>query len=112
MKPTELQRAEHILEAIEKIEKYIDKLTEEEFIADDLVVDAVLYSYTVIGEAVIFIDKERLKLYPYPWHLVRSFRNYIAHEYFGLNMRLVYQSAKQDLPVLHSIIKEFIQKEC
>lgn len=111
MKPTEQQRAEHILDAIEKIDKYTNKLSEKEFLANDLVKDAVLYLFSLIGEAVIFIDKERLKKYPYPWHLVRSFRNYIAHEYFGLNMKLVYQSIKQDLPVLHSIVKEIITEE-
>lgn len=111
MKPTEKQRAEHILDSIEKINKYTKKLTEKEFLNNDLVKDAVLYLFSVIGEAVIFIDSETLKKYPYPWHLVRSFRNYIAHEYFGLNMKLVYQSIKQDLPVLYSIIKELIRNE-
>ena len=111
MKPTERQRADHILESIEKINKYTKKLSEKEFLDNDLVKDAVLYLFSVIGEAVIFIDNEILKRYPYPWHLVRSFRNYIAHEYFGLNMKLVYQSIKQDLPVLEAKIKELITNE-
>lgn len=111
MKPTERQRADHILESIEKITKYTKKLSEEEFLDNDLVKDAVLYLFSVIGEAVIFIDNETLKKYPYPWHLVSSFRNYIAHEYFGLNMKLVYQSIKQDLPVLEAKIKELIENE-
>jgi len=111
MKPTEQQRAEHISEAIEKINTYTKDLSEKKFLASDIVIDAVLYQFSIIGEAIIFIDKERLRKYPYPWHLVRGFRNYIAHEYFGLNMKLVYQSIKQDLPVLHSIVNELIAKE-
>lgn len=111
MKPTERQRADHILESIEKINKYTKKLSEKEFLNNDLVKDAVLYLFSVIGEAVIFIDNETLKKYPYPWHLVRSFRNYIAHEYFGLNMKLVYQSIKQDLPILEATIKNLIKNE-
>lgn len=111
MKPTEQERAEHILESIEKIDKYTKGLSQRAFLSNDIVIDAVLYQFTIIGEAVIFLDKERLKLYPYPWHLVRGFRNYIAHEYFGLNMKLVYQSISQDLPVLYALIKELIEKE-
>jgi uncharacterized protein with HEPN domain len=111
VRPTEKQRVEHILDSIEKIKKYTENLSEKDFLDNDLVKDAVLYLFSVIGEAVIFIDGEMLKKYPYPWHLVRSFRNYIAHEYFGLNMKLVYQSIKQDLPVLHSMIKEIIKNE-
>lgn len=111
MKPTELQRAKHILEYIDKIDRYTKNLNQDEFLKNDLVIDAVLYSFSVIGEAVINIDKERLKSYSYPWHLVRGFRNYIAHEYFGINMELVYQSAKQDLPSLRTAIEELIRKE-
>lgn len=111
MKPTERQRADHILESIEKINKYTKNLSEDDFLNNDLVKDAVLYLFSVIGEAVIFIDNETLKKYPYPWHLVRSFRNYIAHEYFGLNMKLVYQSVKQDLPKLETKIKDLIAYE-
>lgn len=111
MKPTAHQRADHMLESIEKISRYTEKLTEKEFLNNDLVKDAVLYLFSVIGEAVIFIDAAVLKKYAYPWHLVRSFRNYIAHEYFGLNMKLVYQSIKQDLPVLHSVMKDLIKNE-
>lgn len=111
MKPTERQRADHILESIEKINEYTKRLSEKEFLNNDLVKDAVLYLFSVIGEAVVFIDNGTLKRYPYPWHLVRSFRNYIAHEYFGLNMKLVYQSIKQDLPVLEATVKELIKNE-
>lgn len=111
MKPTVRQRAEHILDSIEKINKYTKDLSQEEFISNDLVQDAVLYLFSVIGEAVIYLDKDTLKKYPYPWHLVRSFRNYIAHEYFGINMKLVYQSIKQDLPALNTIITDLIKNE-
>lgn len=111
MKPTERQRAEHILDSIEKINKYTKDLSQEEFINNDLVQDAVLYLFSVIGEAVIYLDKNTLKKYQYPWHLVRSFRNYIAHEYFGINMKLVYQSIKQDLPTLYTIIIDLIKNE-
>lgn len=47
--------------------------------------------------------------YPYPWHLVRAFRNYIAHEYFGINLKLVWQTVKQVLPVISSLVDQMIK---
>ncbi len=49
---------------------------------------------------MLYVDHEILKRYPYTWHLPRSFRNYVAHEYFGINLKQVYKTAKEVLPDL------------
>jgi uncharacterized protein with HEPN domain len=112
MKPDEKQRVEHIIEAITKIEKYIfDVNSPDDFLKNNLVADACLFQYSIIGEAIINISRATLSKYDYPWHLVRSFRNYIAHEYFGIKLDRVYQYSIEDLPELKSVILAVYENE-
>jgi len=57
------------------------------------------------------VDPELLGKYPYPWHLPRSFRNFAAHEYFGLNLKRVYKTITDLLPEFKILIDRMINKE-
>jgi uncharacterized protein with HEPN domain len=72
------------------IEKYTAGFTETTFESNPLVQDAVLFHFSVIGEAIIHVDKGLLEKIKYPWYKVRSFRNIIAHEYFNIKMSAVW----------------------
>ncbi|KAI9432900.1 hypothetical protein F5148DRAFT_1154950 [Russula earlei] len=67
--------------------------------ATDLVQSATQYQFLIIGEAIRHIDDDILAKYPYPWHIPRSFRNFIIHVYHGIKMERIY-SASQDLDEL------------
>lgn len=108
---TSVERLRHIKDAIEKIETYCKGIEEERFMEDDLINGSVLYQFIIIGEAIQYVDYEMLERYPYTWHLPRSFRNYIAHEYFGINLKQVYKTVKDILPELKSLIEMMITKE-
>lgn len=41
----------------------------------------------------------------------RSFRNYVAHEYFGINLKQVYKTVKDTLPEFKGIIQNIIESE-
>jgi uncharacterized protein with HEPN domain len=74
------ERLLHIVDAANKIEKFTSKLTEQHFLKDDQKQGAVLFQFSIIGEAIIHIDSDILKKYNYPWHEVSAFRNMISHE--------------------------------
>ena len=57
-KPTDLERIEHMIQAIEKIFKYTEELGYVEFSKNELVQDAVMKNFEVIGEAAYNISKE------------------------------------------------------
>jgi uncharacterized protein with HEPN domain len=57
-------RIEHILEAIGKIERYTTGLTEAAFATQDMIVDAVIRNFQVIGEAVRHVPDEVQARYP------------------------------------------------
>ena len=105
-------RLNHISQATDKILKFCENITEQEFIDNEMLNSSILYQFIIIGEAIQFIDPCILKKYPYPWHLPRSFRNYVAHEYFGINLSLIYKTIRNLLPGFKSLIDKIIDKDC
>ena len=67
-----------MLQAIGEIEKFTKGASKKMFLEDDLRSSAVLFQFSVIGEAINHVEEELLKKYKYPWYKVRSFRNIIA----------------------------------
>ena len=105
------QRLEHILVAIEKIEHYCNSVKLNKFLENEMLLDAVLHQFMIIGEAMVNIDNDVLSNYEYPWHLPRSFRNFIAHEYFGINLEKVWNTVNIDIPVLKKVIENIYKNE-
>ncbi len=106
MKPSKssrdwLFRIRDILHAIEKIEKYTKDMTISEFKKDELVVDAVIRNFEVIGEASNSIPDEVQIAHPdIPWKQMIAMRNFLIHEYFGVDITAVWQTAHIHLPAL------------
>lgn len=105
------KRLQHILEAIAEIQKYILNESLDSFCQTGLIHDAVLYQFSVIGEAIIHVEDEKLDKYDYPWHKVRSFRNMIAHEYFNIKLIAVWAIIQNDLPELNKVVNQILASE-
>ncbi len=105
------KRLEHILKAIEDIESFVQKESLETFSKKAMVNNAVLYNFSVIGEAIIHVENEKLDKYEYPWYKVRSFRNIIAHEYFNIKLSAVWAIISQDIPQLKMVVKKILDNE-
>ena len=103
-----ISRLEHIKKAIELIEKYVSNQTGKSFCVSNIVHDAVLFQFTVIGEAINHVDEAILDKYDYSWHKVRAFRNLIAHEYFNIKLNAVWYIIEKDLPELKAVIDKMI----
>lgn len=96
-------RVEDILEAIARIERYVDGLTFEQFQADQKTVDAVVRNLEIIGEAVrhLSTDQEGLPA-GVPWVDIAGMRNILIHEYFGVDLSIMWQTITVDLASLRS----------
>jgi len=105
------KRLEHILKAIEDIENFVEKESLENFCQNSILNNAVLFNFTIIGEALIHVETEKLNKYEYPWYKVRSFRNMIAHEYFNIKLSAVWEIIQRDLPELKITIQTILEKE-
>lgn len=77
-------------EAAEKILKYTQGLSFEDFLADEKTIDAVVRNFEIIGEASLRIDEDfRLENPQIEWRKLRGFRNRIVHDYFGIDYEIV-----------------------
>lgn len=105
-------RLEHILQAIERINRYTKGKTFDDFIADDMMYYAVVKNIEILGEASNMLTEEFRQAHPNtPWKQVNGMRNYIVHEYFQVDNTVVWDVIKYDLPVLEKQIIEYIRKE-
>jgi len=99
-----------IWDSILAIEEYTRGLTEEEFCSNRLVQDAVIRRIEVIGEAVKNIDEKFRANYPdIPWKGIARMRDKIAHEYFGVDIKRVWEVVKRDLPELELKFKPMLR---
>ena len=105
------ERLFHIQEAINMIEAFIREINKEAFLNDQLVVSAVLFQFSVIGEAVVHVEEDLLSKYEYPWHKIRAFRNLISHVYFQIKVDAVWDIIIKDLPELKQVIETILSNE-
>jgi len=103
-------RVEHVAKAIQLIRSFVDDVPEKDFLIDIKLQSAVQYQFLVIGEAIKYIDDDILDKYDYPWHIPRSFRNFIIHEYHGVRMERIYYAAK-DLDGLNKQVIQILENE-
>lgn len=90
-----------ILSSIEKIEKFTLELSYEDFLKNDMALDAVLRNFEIIGEASTHVSEEtRLKYPGIPWGKMKSMRNILIHEYFGVDFEIIWKTLKGSLPEL------------
>ena len=94
-------RIKDVLTAIENIEKYTAKMTFAKFKKNQLVVDAVIRNFEIIGEASNHIPKSIQSSHPtIPWRQMIALRNFLIHEYFGIDFNTIWQTARIHLPAL------------
>ncbi len=104
------ERVIHIYNAIGLIERFVNGIKENVFLEDVKLQSAVQYQFLIIGEAIKYIDNSVLERYPYPWHVPRSFRNFIIHEYHGVKMERIFY-ASNDLDPLKIKIASILENE-
>ena len=87
-----------ILESIEKIESYLDDVSENEFENNPEKQDAVIRRLEIIGEAVKHIPQNiREKYSDIPWREIAGMRDIMIHEYFGVSISLIWKTVNTDL---------------
>jgi uncharacterized protein with HEPN domain len=92
---------DHILDSIEKIEKYVENLTVHDFIENELLQDAVIRNFEIIGEATKRLSKDfRAENTEIPWKKIAGMLDILIHDYLGIDIYSVWNAIEQNLPEL------------
>lgn len=102
---------EDIIEAIEKIRAYTAEMSLEAFGADSKAVDAVIRNVEIIGEASRHLPTDICARFPeVPWNEMRGIRNVLIHEYFGIDVEVLWETIKRDLPPLLPHLRRILEE--
>ena len=105
-------RISDILEAIEKIRLYVASIDFEAFREDPKTIDAVIRNFIIIGEAAGNVPGKIMERHPtIPWRLMSDMRNFAVHEYWGVELRTIWQTIHQDLPPLVPLLKRILKED-
>lgn len=102
---------EDIINAMEKSTNFIKDLSYKKFIQDDKTVFAVVRALEIIGEAVKSIPNNLRKKYPeIPWKDMAGMRDKVIHEYFGVELSLVWKTVKEEMPPLKPLFEKMLRE--
>lgn len=106
----ERERLRDIKEAIAAIRAHLGRVNASEPEMDDpLLHDALLFQFVVIGEAVKHLAPETRESAPeIPWSNIAALRDFIAHEYFRIDIHRVLDIVDHDLPPLEKVIDDLL----
>ena len=98
--------ADDIIESCGKIRRFIAGMTFEAFVADERTLDAVIRNIEVIGEAAKNLPDDVIaKARQVDWRKVRGMRDVLAHGYFGLDTKVVWNTATTKLDALENAVR-------
>jgi uncharacterized protein with HEPN domain len=101
-----------ILEAIERIESYVKGCSFEQFAKNTLIIDAVVRNFEIIGEATKHLPLEIKQENPsIRWKDMAGMRDKLAHEYFGVDIDILWKTSVNRLSALKSQIEELLRKD-
>lgn len=105
------QIVEKILKYTAKILDYTKNTEYNDFINNSILVEACVFNLSQIGELANKIDREFEGNNPsIQWRIMYGLRNKIVHDYEGVNLVLIWDIVKEDLPELNKQLEELYQQ--
>ncbi len=108
---TDRIRIQHIPDAITETENYLINSNFEDFISNSEKRFATIKQIEIIGEACNHLTNELKQQHSeIEWLQINGFRNISIHKYFGIDLHIVWNIAKNDLPVLKQKFTEILKE--
>jgi uncharacterized protein with HEPN domain len=104
----------HIVEAISRIEAYVGNVSKEDFGKNQLLIDAVIRNIEIVGEASNRIYKHHQEFrdaHPeVEWRGSYEMRNVVAHDYFKVDVNVVWDTIKNHLPAMRQTVQALLSE--
>lgn len=112
MKRDNLIYLHHISDCINKIQTYTKDISQDDFLNNSLVHDAVIRNFEIIGEATKKLSEDFRSKYPdIEWRKIAGMRDKLIHDYIGVDLWAVWAVIADVLPGFKEQINEVIEKE-
>ena len=104
---------QHMVETAREVEDFARGVTRDEFDANRGLQIILSHLLQIIGEAARLVSPALRSRIPIPWPIITGMRHRIVHEYFRVDLKVVYSTATQDMrplieavePVLNEILR-------
>ncbi len=107
----QLLYCQDVLESGVAIQSYVLGMTCDAFVLDRMRYSAVIREFEIIGEAVGKLSEElKCQYSEIPWQDVKDFRNLLTHEYFGVDLEIVWNTIRDDLPMLMDAVRKIMDR--
>lgn len=104
-------RLEHITQAMQNVIDYTRGMTMEQLESNSLVKHATAYNIQIIGEAVYKLTEEFKNSHPdTPWKLIEKMRHILVHDYYQVNIVIMWDVISIDIPNLKPQIEKYLKE--
>ena len=101
----------HMLAALDRVVEATGRVSLEEFNHDWVIQDAIVHELQILGEAAGRISREFTDQHPeIPWRKVTGLRHKIVHDYFFLDLKVVWDTATLDAPGVRPIVQALLDR--
>lgn len=111
MTPPDALYLRHMLDAIDRVIEATQRVTREDFNRDWMIQDAIVHELQILGEAAGRVSRELTDQHPeIPWRKVTGLRHKIVHDYFAVDLDIVWDTATLDAPGIRPIVRALLDR--
>lgn len=112
-KPSKIDRLHHMVEAIDRILKFVENMEYENFVDNEMAQFAVIKNFEIIGEAAYHLPKDYRMANEQiiEWRKIIAFRHILVHDYYKINTEIIWKAIQGKLVELKKEIEKLIKKE-
>jgi uncharacterized protein with HEPN domain len=101
MRPDDITRIRHMIEAAEAGARFLAGKSRENLDSEEVLLFALVRAIEIIGEAASRITQETREIAPsVPWAAIVAMRNRLIHAYFDIDRDIVWKTAVEEIPPL------------